>query len=173
MRHSGLNKKLFGLVFGLVVTIPFVLQGIGHKGWDPIGQVFGLGSTSDLTAGTQTIVDEVAKTEMDPSLNMANQTAQDSNRATTIADIWSALSDYGIATNPDDPSNPSQPTTGISDGSGSSAGVVSSGATVPVFTNQGDHIHAVFNAFGVPGVCDLSISPTTNLAIRTCRTGKV
>lgn len=171
MRHSGINKKLFGLVFGIVITVPFVLQGIGHKGWDPIGQAFGLGGAS-LTAGSSVIIDQVAKQDIDPSLASANATASQAGRATTLDDVWGALSDFGVATNPDAPVNPNAPTATNTISDPSLSGVNSNPTNfIPVFTNQGSSIHVVFNALGVPGICNITIDPTTNIAIRTCRTG--
>lgn len=169
MRHSGINKKLFSLVFGIVITVPFVLQGIGHKGWDPIGQAFGLGGAS-LTAGSSVIIDQVAKQDIDPSIVSANATASQAGRATTLDDVWGALSDFGVATNPDAPVNPNAPI--ITSPDSSLSGVNSNPTNfIPVFTNQGNSIHVVFNALGVPGICDITINPVTNIAVRTCKSG--
>lgn len=152
-----LNRKLFGLVFGLVITVPFALHGIGHKGWDPIGQMIG---TNDLKAIPSMLVDQIAVSQIDPSLDQANTTATSEGRSTILADVWLSLDGLGAIGVGAQGTQEPHPTP--TDGSG----LPSTLMTPPVFADHGDSISATFTVMGVSKVCTITIS--NGLAIRSC-----
>lgn len=159
-----MNKKLFYLIISVIITIPFGLHGIGHKGWDPIGQMIGIGSPSDLLQTTSAVVNEVGQTDIDPSLAMANATALAQNRATTIDDVWAALSDAGLVSSGDTTVSSASPDPTATDLSG-----FTSTASAPVFTNNVTSITATFTTIGIKGTCTITIDPTKAIAVRTCK----
>lgn len=159
--HPMLRRKLFGLVVGLVVTLPFVLHGIGHKGWDPIGQAFGiLSKTSSISS---TLMEQMAVSTLDPSIAEANATALASGRTTTLADVWQTLTDNGYildgsAQNP----NPA-PIPTPSD----LIGLTDPTAIPPTFTQTSSSITAGFVVLGIHGSCIITINNGTTS--RTCK----
>lgn len=178
------HRKLFGWVFALVISIPFALHGIGHKGWDPIGQLFGTSGLSSGIPGSPdslktSIMNQMAVSTIDPSINEANSTALAAGRATTIQDVWDALNnngEVGDATNansavsgstvtPGDPLQGNTPSTPVPNSTdlGQATQVISgvlgasSSISAPTFTQNPDSIIAGFIVAGIKGKCTITI----------------
>ena len=155
-----LRRKLFGFVFGLVITVPFILHGIGHKGWDPIGQATGITGTASTV--TSVLLEQMAVQTLDPSISEANATATGNGRATQLADVIQALTDNGFigsgAQQANDPST--TPTDPALSG-------LNTPAAPPTFSETTSDITAHFLVLGIHGTCVISI--TNGQASRTCK----
>lgn len=158
-----MNKKMWSLVIGLVITLLFGLYGIGSKGWDPIGQMIGIGSPEDFLPVTATAVEEVAKTDIDPSVAMANATALTQNRPTTIDDVWESMVNLGLTSNVDPNVSQTVPTDSFGTAAASSP---------TIFTNNGTSITAIFTIMGIKASCLITIDPAKQIATRTCKQAK-
>lgn len=189
-----LNRKLFGFVLTLVISTPFILHGIGHKGWDPIGQMFGTsGLTSALGSGAKTLqssmMNQMAVSTIDPAISDANTNSAALGRQTNIEDVWQALNNTGatgntttgdatmngtvaIAGDPvqnNDPVQSPAPTNSkLAGATQSVAGMLGASTTVapPTFTQTPTSIIASFTVGGVHGTCTITI--VNGQAVRTC-----
>ena len=72
--HTSANRYLFGLVFGIVVSIPFILHGCSSDDG---------GSVDPMTVARQ----QIAIVVVDPYTTQANDLAASQGRPTTIADV--------------------------------------------------------------------------------------
>lgn len=152
-----MRRKLFGFVFAVVITVPFLLHGIGHKGWDPIGQATGITGTASTV--TSVLLDQMAVQTLDPSISEANATATGNGRATEIEDIVQALTDNGYI------GNGAQQVTPVPTDPALSG--LNTPASPPTFTETASTITAHFVVLGIHGACTISI--VNGQALRDCK----